>query len=260
MWLYIARRIVLVIPIAIGVSIVCFALVYLAPGDPIQSMTPADASPADIALIKRAYGFDKPIPIQYLNWLMRALSGDLGVSLQTHQPVFGEVMRALVQHGGDLVRRGSACLQLRLRARHHRGLQYRPPGRPRCHRGLRRRRQRTQLLARHCADHRVCGSARLVAGDRHGIEGLAELRLHLMGAVQIRDPADHHAVAGAARRHHAQHALGGRRRAGAGFRADAARQGARRAPPSCATRCATRCRRSSPSWGCSSATWSAARS
>ena len=95
MWLYVARRIVLVIPIAIGVSIVCFALVYLAPGDPIQSMTPADASPADIALIKRAYGFDKPIPIQYLNWLLRALSGDLGISLQTHQPVFGEVMRAL---------------------------------------------------------------------------------------------------------------------------------------------------------------------
>jgi peptide/nickel transport system permease protein len=95
MWLYIARRIVLVIPIALGVSIVCFALVYLAPGDPIQSMMPADASKADIEMIKRAYGFDKPIPIQYLNWLMRALSGDLGISLQTHQPVFGEVMRAL---------------------------------------------------------------------------------------------------------------------------------------------------------------------
>jgi peptide/nickel transport system permease protein len=95
MWLYIARRIVLVIPIALGVSIVCFALVYLAPGDPIQSMMPADASKADIEMIKRAYGFDKSIPIQYLNWLMRALSGDLGISLQTHQPVFGEVMRAL---------------------------------------------------------------------------------------------------------------------------------------------------------------------
>jgi peptide/nickel transport system permease protein len=95
MWLYIARRIVLVIPIALGVSVVCFALVYLAPGDPIQSMMPADASKADIEMIKRAYGFDKPIPIQYLNWLMRALSGDLGISLQTHQPVFGEVMRAL---------------------------------------------------------------------------------------------------------------------------------------------------------------------
>ena len=95
MWLYIARRIVLVIPIALGVSIVCFALVYLAPGDPIQSMMPADASKADIEMIKRAYGFNKPIPIQYLNWLMRALSGDLGISLQTHQPVFGEVMRAL---------------------------------------------------------------------------------------------------------------------------------------------------------------------
>jgi peptide/nickel transport system permease protein len=95
MWLYVARRIILVIPIAIGVSIVCFAFVYLAPGDPIQSMMPADASKADIELIKRAYGFDKPIPIQYLNWLMRAVSGDLGISLQTHQAVFGEVMRAL---------------------------------------------------------------------------------------------------------------------------------------------------------------------
>lgn len=95
MWLYVARRIILVIPIAIGVSIVCFALVYLAPGDPIQSMMPADASKADIELIKRAYGFDKPIPLQYLNWLLRAVSGDLGISLQTHQPVFGEVMRAL---------------------------------------------------------------------------------------------------------------------------------------------------------------------
>jgi peptide/nickel transport system permease protein len=95
MWLYIARRVVLAIPIALGVSIVCFALVYLAPGDPIQAMMPADASKADIEMIKRAYGFDKPIPIQYLNWLFRALSGDLGVSLQTHQPVFGEVMRAL---------------------------------------------------------------------------------------------------------------------------------------------------------------------
>jgi peptide/nickel transport system permease protein len=95
MWLYIARRVVLAIPIALGVSIVCFALVYLAPGDPIQAMMPADASKADIEMIKRAYGFDKPIPMQYLNWLFRALSGDLGVSLQTHQPVFGEVMHAL---------------------------------------------------------------------------------------------------------------------------------------------------------------------
>ena len=47
MWLYIARRILFVIPIAIGVSIVCFSLVYLAPGDPMQSLMPADASKAE---------------------------------------------------------------------------------------------------------------------------------------------------------------------------------------------------------------------
>jgi len=95
MWLYIVRRILFVLPIAIGVSVVCFSLVYLAPGDPMQSLMPADASKADIEMLKHAYGFDQPIPIQYFRWLMRAASGDLGVSLQTNQPVFGEVMRSL---------------------------------------------------------------------------------------------------------------------------------------------------------------------
>ena len=68
----------------------------------------------------------------------------------------------------------------------------------------------------------------LAARDRNGLEGLRRLRLRPMGAAQIRDPADHHHVDGASRRHHAQHALGGGGGAGAGLRADAARQGPRR--------------------------------
>ncbi|HWM48312.1 MAG TPA: ABC transporter permease [Xanthobacteraceae bacterium] len=95
MWFYIARRILFVVPIALGVTIVCFSLVYLAPGDPMQSLMPADASKADIEMLKRMYGFDQPIPVQYARWLMRALTGDLGLSLQTNQPVFTEIMRAL---------------------------------------------------------------------------------------------------------------------------------------------------------------------
>jgi peptide/nickel transport system permease protein len=95
MLLYTARRILFIVPIALGVTIVCFSLVYLAPGDPMQSLMPADASKADLEMLRRLYGFDQPVPIQYLRWLMRALSGDLGMSLQTNQPVFGEVMRAL---------------------------------------------------------------------------------------------------------------------------------------------------------------------
>ena len=95
MWYYAARRILMSIPIALGVSVICYALVLLAPGDPIQSLLPPDASAEDVAYLKKAYGFDKPIPIQYLLWLQRALTGDLGISIQTNRPVTVEVLGAL---------------------------------------------------------------------------------------------------------------------------------------------------------------------
>src|SRR6266702_1376770 len=95
MWAYTAQRILYAVPIALGVTVVCFALVYLAPGDPVQMLLPPDASQADVEFLKKLYGFDQPIPIQYFKWLMRAVSGDLGVSLQTNRPVIGEVSRAL---------------------------------------------------------------------------------------------------------------------------------------------------------------------
>lgn len=95
MWYYAARRILLAIPIALGVTIICFGLVYLAPGDPVQLLLPPDATQADAAYLKKAYGLDKPIPIQYAKWLERAATGDLGTSIQTNRPVLTEVMRAL---------------------------------------------------------------------------------------------------------------------------------------------------------------------
>jgi peptide/nickel transport system permease protein len=95
MWLYAARRTLLAVPIALGVTVICFGLVYLAPGDPMQTLLPPDATQADVAYLKQVYGFDKPIPVQYLKWLARAVSGDLGISIQTNRPVLGEVTRAL---------------------------------------------------------------------------------------------------------------------------------------------------------------------
>ena len=92
---YSIQRIVYAVPIALGVTIFCFALVYLAPGSPITRLLPDDASPETIAMIKAAYGLDRPIPVQYLNWLMRALAGDLGMSIATDRPVSSEVARAL---------------------------------------------------------------------------------------------------------------------------------------------------------------------
>jgi len=95
MWFYAARRILYAVPIAIGVTVICFCLVFLAPGDPVQMLLPPDASQQDVEYLKQLYGFDKPIPVQYLKWLARAVTGDLGVSLQTSRPVFDEVSRAL---------------------------------------------------------------------------------------------------------------------------------------------------------------------
>jgi peptide/nickel transport system permease protein len=95
MWYYAARRIFMTIPIALGVSAICYGLILLVPGDPIQSMLPPDATPEEVAYLRKAYGFDRPVPVQYLLWLQRALSGDLGASIQTHRPVVVEVMSAL---------------------------------------------------------------------------------------------------------------------------------------------------------------------
>lgn len=94
MWVYALRRVLLAVPIALGVTVICFALVYLAPGDPVQNLLPPDASQADVVYLKHAYGLDQPVPVQYAKWLARALSGDLGTSIQTNRPVLGEVLHA----------------------------------------------------------------------------------------------------------------------------------------------------------------------
>ena len=93
---YIIQRVLYAVPISIGVTIFCFALVYMAPGDPLTRLLPDDASPEVIEMMKKAYGLDKPIPVQYFVWLGNALSGDLGTSIQTNRPVLSEVSSALV--------------------------------------------------------------------------------------------------------------------------------------------------------------------
>jgi peptide/nickel transport system permease protein len=92
---YIVGRLLYAIPIAFGVSVVCFSLVYLAPGDPLQTILPSDASAETIAMVKAAYGFDQPIPIQYLKWLGHVMTGDFGQSIATRRPVLLEVSGAM---------------------------------------------------------------------------------------------------------------------------------------------------------------------
>ena len=93
---YVFRRVLYAAPIAIGVTLLVFALLHIAPGDPINAVAGPDA-PADVVeALRRAYGFDKPLPVQYLLYLHRILSGDLGVSVATGRPVSGELAAAFV--------------------------------------------------------------------------------------------------------------------------------------------------------------------
>ena len=72
MLLYIAKRLVLVVPVVFAVALVCFLLVHIAPGDPLVSVLPPDASQALAEQMRKAYGFDRPLPVQFGIWLWNA--------------------------------------------------------------------------------------------------------------------------------------------------------------------------------------------
>src|ERR1051326_1457822 len=96
---YILSRILYAIPIAFGVSVVCFSLVYIAPGDPLQTVLPPDATAETIEMVKKAYGFDKPLPVQFVIWLGKVVIGDFGMSIATRRPVIDEIVMALSNTG-----------------------------------------------------------------------------------------------------------------------------------------------------------------
>ncbi|MEO1308776.1 MAG: ABC transporter permease, partial [Pseudomonadota bacterium] len=70
-------------------------LVYIAPGDPLQTILPEDASAETIEMVKKAYGFDKPLAVQYFIWLGKVMTGDFGLSIATGRAVTDEVLKAL---------------------------------------------------------------------------------------------------------------------------------------------------------------------
>jgi peptide/nickel transport system permease protein len=96
MLLFVLKRLAYVLPIAFGVSVICFTLVYLAPGGPESALIPDNTPPAIAAQIRQAYGFDQPRPVQYLRWLGRVLTGDFGMSITTRRPVISEVGPAML--------------------------------------------------------------------------------------------------------------------------------------------------------------------
>jgi peptide/nickel transport system permease protein len=92
---YLIRRITYALPIMLGVALVCFALVHLAPGDPLVSILPPDASQELAAQMRELYGFNRSYPEQFAGWVWRAVQGDLGTSIASGRPVASEVLRAV---------------------------------------------------------------------------------------------------------------------------------------------------------------------
>lgn len=96
MLLYALKRLLHVIPVTIGVSIVCFMLIHIAPGDPLAAILPSDASAEMQTQMRAFYGLDRPLPVQYALWVWRALQGDLGTSIATGRPVLADIIDASI--------------------------------------------------------------------------------------------------------------------------------------------------------------------
>src|ERR1700681_1474273 len=89
---YVARRLVLLVPTLVGVSMLVFVLVRLLPGDATTlQLQDARASAADEAALRHQLGLDQPIYVQYVSWLGTLARGDLGHSFKSHNPVTDEL-------------------------------------------------------------------------------------------------------------------------------------------------------------------------
>lgn len=92
---YIIKRILQSIPILIGITLLTFCIMQLAPGNPMQTMINPRISPEELARAERSLGLDKPIIIQFFNWFKEILKGNLGYTVKTGQPVIGLIFERL---------------------------------------------------------------------------------------------------------------------------------------------------------------------
>src|SRR6516225_5794971 len=93
MYRYIARRLLLALPVLIGVSIAAFAMMHLIPGDPALAMLRGQpqVTEADVQRVREQLGLNDSAPVQYLKYVSRVLQGDFGRSVQTRRPVLMDV-------------------------------------------------------------------------------------------------------------------------------------------------------------------------
>ena len=84
---FIGRRLLVAIPTILLISVLVFFLQKLLPGDPVLALAGEDRNPEILAFLREKYRLNDPLYVQYFHWIGNALTGDLGVSLRTQQPV-----------------------------------------------------------------------------------------------------------------------------------------------------------------------------
>jgi peptide/nickel transport system permease protein len=92
---YLIRRLVLTIPVLIGVATLVFALIHFIPGDPAQAMLGEGATPDEANQLRERLGLNRPLIVQYGSFLQGLLHGDLGVSLRNDQPVTQQILERM---------------------------------------------------------------------------------------------------------------------------------------------------------------------
>src|SRR5436305_1280116 len=93
---YLARRLLQSLLVLLAVSLLVFALIYLA-GDPVRALVPLDATQQDVDNIRHGFGLDQPMPVQYVTFLERAAQGDLGQSFKYRTNALDLVVQRLPQ-------------------------------------------------------------------------------------------------------------------------------------------------------------------
>jgi peptide/nickel transport system permease protein len=92
---YIIRRLLLLVPVSLFVSFITFMLIHLVPGDPARVLLGEDSTPEALAALRQQLGLDRPLWEQYGLWLNQAVHGNLGESIQLHQPVLQAILQRL---------------------------------------------------------------------------------------------------------------------------------------------------------------------
>lgn len=88
---FITRRLLWLIPVVLGMTVITFTISNLVPADPIRAIAGSNARPEQVESLRREWGMDKPLPQQYLTYLGNLFRGNLGISIHTRRPVLEDI-------------------------------------------------------------------------------------------------------------------------------------------------------------------------